>query len=409
MIRQRSRFLAGALALVAMTAAGCSSSRTTEEASSAPAESAAAESPAATAAASSEAAASSKFGEVLETLETTLSEAGSASDVDWLQWDEASCSFTPAAEHPDSYSVELRDGTDSGVEFVWTPEDQVFDTLIVANKSFEDYAASSNNVIPLIDNGYPDTERPLIAADEVVQRDPAVVVSMNVLADLNPAIMQKYKEACIPAIAHSVPAEGQPFFGGGDWSASGAAQAAYLVGKAQEQGWTPETASVVLCSDSAFEQSETSPYGAILAFRDYLASNFPVAEDRIYEIQCPSDGTTDTANTADWLTAHPDDNQLIMFGLNDIRALGMANALRDADRSDQAVLGGVGLSAESVKPICDGDTTFLSSVDFVPQLWGAYGIGMAQDIADGKPIPAQTYPVATVVDSSNIDQALCAK
>jgi len=356
---------------------------------------------------STTAADTSALGEVVVELPTTIATPEQAAAATWLVWDEGTCSFVETDDHPDSYQATLRDDGEADYRFAWTPEDNVFDTLIVANESFRVAAEESDTEVTEFDNQYPSTEEPLIVADQVVQYDPDVVVSMNVLADLNPAIMGKYKDACIPAIAHSVPADGVPFFGGGEWFAVGRASAEYLVPVASDRGWTPEDTSVVLCSDSAFVQDETSPYASLIGFREVINESFAVGDENIYEIQCPSDIVTDQANTLDWLTAHPDVEHMIMFGINDLRALGMVNALKDAGRDANGIVGGIGLSQESIGPLCAGDNTFLTSVDFVPQLWGQYGIALAQDVAEGNPIPAEVYPQATVVDRDTIDQAKC--
>ena len=340
-------------------------------------------------------------------LPTTIANAEQAAAATWMLWDEASCSFVETDDHPDVYQAVLRKDGDANYRFAWTPEDNVFDTLIVANESFRVAAAASETDVTEFDNLYPSEEQPLVVADLVVQHDPDVVLSMNVLANLNPAIMSKYKEACIPAVAHSVPHEGQPFFGGGEWYAVGRAQAEYLIAVAEGRGWTTGDVDVLLCAHSAFVQDRTSPYASIIGFREVVKESFDVGDDNIHELECPSDIVTDQANVADWLTAHPDTQNIMGFGINDLRTLGMVNALRESGRAETSIAGGVGLSQESVGPLCANDPTFLTSVDFVPQLWGEYGIAIAQDIAEGNPIPSEIYPQATVVDAASIDQAKC--
>ncbi|MBX3061395.1 MAG: substrate-binding domain-containing protein [Anaerolineae bacterium] len=353
----------------------------------------------------------SKFGEEMARYDTIQSDPGNIET--WALWDKEGCAWkqlTPeeaapvleAAGRPtDTYTAILRKGLDNGVKIAWGPEDQVFDTLIVANKSFADASAESGVEVKLFDNAYPSTEAPITAAEQMVQYKPDVVISMLVLADLHPAVLEIFKQACLPVIGHSVPHEGQPFFGG-SFLGAGKLAAEYLGKVATDKGWKPETTNILLCSDK-FQKIPGTPYDGIVGFREVIAESFPgVPETQIEEIDCPSTVVDDEARVADWLTAHPSDNTIIMFGLNDLRALGMYNAVKAAGIEDRVILGGVGVSKEAQEPICNNDPLFLMSVDFVPQLWGQYGIAMAEDVIDGIPIPWRVLPKVQAVDAKNI-------
>lgn len=353
----------------------------------------------------------SLFGDVIAEYETIQGDPEEITS--WVVWDGENCSWVDVTEDagalrearglsPDSYTAILREAGDSDFIIAWTPQDQVFDTLVVANASFATAAETSGMDVRLFDNAYPSVEAPISAAEQTIQVGSDVVISMLVLADLHPAILEMYAEACIPVIGHSVPHEGQPFFGGSFLDA-GKLAAEYLGAVATEHGWTPEDTTILLCQDDRFVRNPGSPYDGIVGFREVIAESFPgMAEEKIVEINCPSDIVTDEINVTDWLTANPTEDNLIMFGLNDLRALGMYNAVNAAGIQDRAILAGVGVSIEAQDPICNDDTTYLMSVDFVPQLWGEYGVALAQDVLEGIPIPSRVLPVVQPVDASNI-------
>src|SRR5690606_11913498 len=112
------------------------------------------------------------FGEVIGEYETIQ---GDPAEIEsWVVWDAEACEWKDVTANaatilegfgrsPDSYTAILRAAGDSDVLIAWTPEDQVFDTLIVANKSFADTAELTGLNVPLIDNAYPSVEIPFTA------------------------------------------------------------------------------------------------------------------------------------------------------------------------------------------------------------------------------------------------------
>src|SRR5713226_4770686 len=96
-----------------------------------------------------------KFGKVIKRLPTLASDPAVGKNAKWLTYSYSKCDWVTAKSHPATYTAELRDSKGVKVKFAWTPEDQVFDTLLHANASFAKYAKLTHTEVKLIDNQYP--------------------------------------------------------------------------------------------------------------------------------------------------------------------------------------------------------------------------------------------------------------
>lgn len=345
--------------------------------------------------------ASGPSGKVLESLSTD----GTPSE--WVKWDKSSCSWQKTdAPYSGPYVVKLRTAASGYGSVGWTPQDTVSPNLVIANKDWTSAAGKTGVGYFLVNNNYPDTQSPITAANAVVSRKPAVVMSMNVLADLQKSIFEIYKAACIPALAFSVaPPDGYPFIAG-SWQSAGALAAQKAIAAAEKKGWTTGSMAILFCVNGALGTAKGGPYDAVQSYKS-TAESMGVASSAISLIDCSQgtgQATTETSQSAtrDWLTAHPNDKQLLMFGGPDVNGLGMYNAVVQANRTSQALVTGVGLQPAVVALLRKSDPTYLGSINFGLSQFGQIGIGVAEDVMDGKPIPLRIQQQLAFVDASNV-------
>jgi len=347
---------------------------------------------------------SSQFGAPLKVYETSLAHPI------WVRWDKASCKFVPAAApYPGPYKAVLRGpGHFTGI-VGWTPQDTVTDNLVLANNSFDTAAKAAGINLRVISNNFPDPAQPLKAVNDMVTLKPAVVLSMNVISQMQDRIFQLYQQACIPAVSFAVaPPNGVPFLAG-SWSDAGAALAEVAAKQIQLKQWPVSTVDVDICVNAIFVGGPAESY---TSFKQVLQQKVAgLTGANFFQSDCTvgtGSGATDAAqrSTTDWLTAHPTAQHIVMFGAADVSGIGMYNALEAAGRGGQGMVFGIGLTKPVRALLLKQDPTYVASIDFGLFFYGQYGIAVAQDIIDGRPIPEQIVQPLRVVGAENIKQVL---
>lgn len=349
--------------------------------------------------------AASMFGSTIESYPTTLA------DPEWVEWDPASCEFKPAvAPYAGPYVVDLRGpGSFDGL-VGWAPQDTQTDNVVLANNSFDVAAEKAGMRLHVISNEFPDQTQPIVTAQDMVVAQPDLVLSMNSIAPLQERIFSIYKEACIPALAFSVgPPAGVPWIAA-SWEGAAETAAEAVASYVASAGWPPADISVLVCTSSAFVRG-SGPGATWDVFRDVLLGKISgISEAQVTELDCtaaPGSNNTEASQrtTRDWLTANPDAEYIVTFGGPDIFGFGMYNALDSAGKASQAAFGGIGLTAPVRALMLSGLESYFS-VDFGLFYFGPYGLGVAQDVLDGRPIPIRIIQPTQAVDHSTIRDVL---
>ena len=344
----------------------------------------------------------SLFGSVISQKTTFLA------NPDWVKWDKATCSFVKtAAPYAGAYNAVLRGPGSRKLSVVWTPQDTVNDNVILATNSFQIAAKATGADLRVISNNYPDTAQPIKAANDAVTTHPDVVLSMNVFGDLQKAVFDIYKAACIPAIAYSVtPPAGVPYVAG-SWEDAGRLNAEYVRTRMAQKGWKLADTSILFCINGALGTASGGPFDAVKAYDASMATQSGYDKSKVTYLDCTGGTGAATAETIvaavrDWLTAHPNSKQNLMFGGPDANGFSMYNAVTAANRADQVLLSGVALTKPVRALLLKNDPTYVGSVDFGLFDFGPYGIALAQDVVEGKPIPLRIVQETKIIDASMI-------
>jgi ABC-type sugar transport system substrate-binding protein len=106
---------------------------------------------------------------------------------------------------------------------------------------------------------------------------------------------------------------------------------------------------------------------------------------------------------ADWITANPDAAYVVgTTHIDDLYSFGIANALRDADFGENALVVGRGGGSATLGLIAQGDPILAVSGNPVFTAWGDPIVAMAQDIALGYPVPFLVSPPVVPVTAENV-------
>ena len=293
------------------------------------------------------------------------------------------------------------------VTICFTPESEEFDFDLKVNPSMRNAAEAAGVELLVFNNAYPSTTQPLENADACVTREPDLVVSFNVFAEITEAIMSKYNAENIPVIAVDVTHPGSVFWGA-DNCLTGRLAAQFAADWAVEHMWPEEEMVVLTGLDPAVGGA---PACRNTAFTGYFKENMPAIPDENYfDVDMrtaelgPNAGAL--AATTDWLTANPDAKYIVATSINDDRAFGIASAMAQADRGDPTVDGvviGKNADAIALDAIREGNSPLVGTVSFFPERYGDFMIPLALDILAGNPVPSIVRVPHEVISIDNID------
>ncbi len=293
------------------------------------------------------------------------------------------------------------------VTICFTPESEEFDFDLKVNPSMRNAAEAAGVELLVFNNAYPSTTQPLENADACVTREPDLVVSFNVFAELTEAIMSKYNEENIPVIAVDVTHAGSLFWGA-DNCVTGRLAAQFAADWATEHMWPEEEMVVLTGLDPAVGGA---PACRNTAFTDFFKENMPgIPDENYFDVDMrtaelgPNAGAL--AATTDWLTANPDAKYIVATSINDDRAFGIASAMAQADRGDPTVDGvviGKNADAIALDAIREGNSPLVGTVSFFPERYGDFIIPLALDILAGNAVPSIVRVPHEVISIDNID------
>jgi ribose transport system substrate-binding protein len=265
-------------------------------------------------------------------------------------------------------------------------------------KGIEKSAKEAGVELFVTDNKFPDSQLPLTNADAMVTRGADLVLNFNVLADLGPAIMEKYAAAGIPSVSIDVVHPTSLFFGA-DNCLAGKVGAEYLIEYAKQNNWPADKIVTVGGEDPAVGEV---PNLRIKCFEDTVKAAFPNAT----AFRLPGGAETEKSlnNMAGWLTAHPDEKHVMTININDQGAAGFLAAVQAADRESDVAIMGVGADAPAQAELAKPENAWKGSVGYFPEKYGDYLIPLALDILEGKPVPPEVHMQHVVIDRANFAQ-----
>jgi ABC-type sugar transport system substrate-binding protein len=320
----------------------------------------------------------------------------------WYVWNAKTCSFATTTKHPATYVPKVR--KIPNFTLVYLPEgsgNPFDDSLNAATRK----AAVNAVKFFQFSNAYPSTTAPLRNVDQSHTVKASAVIEANVVPTQYPAIQAAFKKYCIPWLnEYNVPgSKNIPVFQT-DNRLTGVDMAKAAVKMMKSRGWVAAQTSIVTCSDPNVGTNAGGVYDIDRGYRETVKKLFPGSTIATPDLTCDFTKGVDGARAtmADWITAHPDAKYVTAVShIDSVYSLGMANALRDANYGDRAIVAGRGGDPGYIKRIASGDPIVAISGD--PQFthWGVPIVGMAQDLALGNPVPALVSPAVRTVTKAN--------
>jgi hypothetical protein len=259
-------------------------------------------------------------------------------------------------------------------------------------------------------NEYPSTTLPLQNVDQANSVHADVVISGNVQNDQYPQIQQKYLQYCIPFLNQYAVAGTTdiPKFQADNYN-TGKVMAAAAADIITQRGWPTNDTWIVTCADPNQIPAPGTVYDIDKGYRETLAASLNIPSDHIAapDLVCTGPGGVDGARSAmaDWITAHPQARYVTAVAhIDELYGIGMAKALQDANFGDRALVAARGGGDITMKQIAAGDPIIAVDGDPLFTRWGTPIVAMAQDIAEGLPVPFLASPPVLAITKDNASE-----
>ncbi|MBM3699611.1 MAG: sugar ABC transporter substrate-binding protein [Actinobacteria bacterium] len=282
--------------------------------------------------------------------------------------------------------------------FCLSVENSIIEQWQLAGGSMADLTVLDNAVDPAVS---------VQNADIIFNKMPEVFLQFQIDAQINAQIGRRAQELGIFIIAIDIPVPGFPFQGVDNYGTS------VLTGNwALEQidpvfgGWENVDRVFFLWNPVIGETVAMRMYGAMDVFKEKFGAEADTKAEGSKAVLVDAGSTTDEAKAAisDILAAYPQDENIIVFTLNDQAAAGVQAAAEIAGRwnPDKWLIMSQGLDDLGMQLVRDGVIDGDSA--YFPEKYGEYLIPGALAHMYGNPVPAYLFIDNVIITPDNIDE-----
>ena len=258
-------------------------------------------------------------------------------------------------------------------------------------------AASGVHVGAICDSEF-DPAKALACAETVAASDPDAVIFGNWRREAAVSSMEVFDDSGIPVITIDVWHPNAIFFGADNY-ASGAL-AGVNTGRYASETWNCEGVHVLLAQNlTAGEVPDLRTSGFADGAQAVCGGDVPVSRINV-------DGSPVGAfeATRNWLEGNPGAEHVLATSLDDVVAVPMSRAMKQAGRS--GVAAGHGADPSSIERLREGppeQTRFLGSVAYFPELYGLYVVAALIDVLEGRPVPQEIHMDHVWINRDNVE------
>lgn len=247
-----------------------------------------------------------------------------------------------------------------------------------------------------------DAQKVTSNADSLVAQGANLIFEFNWLPEVTASLMPMLKEKNVVMVTGDYRVDGAYYFGANNLVA-GKKLGEYFAG-AVEKKWQGQIDSIVMVYYQAGGEELNKRMKGIV---DGLKTKYPDLPDSkiVWLDRGNGDASVVKSMVTDYLTAHPNDKHILIFGNNDETGLGALSAAETSNRQNDVLIGTHGADTPFQESIRAGKgDIWIGSVAYTPEKYGDFLIPWAIDILDGKEVPNDMNPEHVVITKDNIDQ-----
>jgi ribose transport system substrate-binding protein len=233
--------------------------------------------------------------------------------------------------------------------------------------------------------------------DYFVANEVDVVIEYQYYSDYGAVLMTGYRDANIPVIAVDIPMPGATYFGvdnyvAGKMAGDAAAQAA-------TERWGGSVDRVLsLELGAAGPNSRDRAQGQL----DALKARVPFTDEQVTHIDSGISRSDTQVAVAERLQAFPDQTRIVVLAGTDEVALGAVDAIKQAGRTDFAIVVSQGADAEARAELLTPGSLLVASVSYVPERYGPQLVDLALSLINNEPVPPAVYISHELVTAGSI-------
>ncbi|HLL68946.1 MAG TPA: sugar ABC transporter substrate-binding protein [Micromonosporaceae bacterium] len=267
------------------------------------------------------------------------------------------------------------------------------------NRGLADASKNAGLTLITLDNKY-DPQLALSNADTLVLRKSNVIIEFQTDAKIAPALCQKFEAAGLgkKVIAIDIPHPPCATFFGANNLLAGQVAGEELA-KAAKDKWGSVDKLVLLELPQSGELVKQRTDGYI----DGVKKVFPDFTDAKV-VKVDGKGALEPSLTAmqNLLPTLAADKHVLLGAVNDPSAVGALRAIQSAGRQKDFLIGGQNATIEARQEICNNSETFIGTVGYFPERYGAKLVELAQKLNKGESVPENVYIEHQWINNKNI-------
>ena len=257
-------------------------------------------------------------------------------------------------------------------------------------------ACVANNVTLLSDWAENDSAKQRELWDLFYTQGADIIIDFSILPESGSTLAGQYTEKC-PVISVDVAYDNTYFFGINN------EEAGLAMGKCMEElvneRWNGEIdCAYVIYSDNATLEPR------VMAGVDYMLDKGLITEE---EIETYVYGTEDAATVKnfvqDFLTAHPDKHNIVIFAVQDVVGEGALKAVQAVQREDDVLIVSHNADVPAITNLkLDNENSWAGSVNYHSSEYGKQLVDLALGICNGEEVDQVTNADITVTTRQNV-------
>ena len=251
--------------------------------------------------------------------------------------------------------------------------------------------------IKAVDNA--DGATALANVQTFINREVDAVLLLQVVADAQAGIINELDDAGIPVLATDIVAPGAPFLSASD--AEAGTQAGEALVEAYESSGSDQSPWVIL--------GKVPAAGEVVGRRmenaeQVLGEQLGIPPDQILEVEVNQQTTEEAYNAARQVQGRiPDDVPVLITAVNDELALGIYQALDQADRGRDLITVGIGGLSAGLQATCQIDE-WAGTVDYDPFSQTGYIVSELMLMLNDVEVPEEFFTPTEVIDAEGVQQ-----